>query len=246
MFRRQRLRPDSIPPSNTWRSISSGLRMPSSSSRVWFLSPKHPTSPFPVALSRILAVGTVNLQGQPAFKGLNIPTREDGTIDPVKDLFRTDYPGVTTGPVVSQLLLADFEIDAVVVEPRQVALLKDLDYMTSYQAWLDVQVRASIFTPPPIFHLPGTWSRLLYLHLLFGSMTPGTKSARISHLHQICDRRAAFFIWLTRMKRMHAWGRGPLPVRMNRPRYAGRRTANAVRFRTRRKYLVLCTECALI
>ena len=63
-----------------------------------------------------------------------------GTINPATDLFRTDWPGVTTGPVVSQLLLSDFEVDSIVVEPKQVTLVPEMDYMTSFQPWLDVQV----------------------------------------------------------------------------------------------------------
>lgn len=76
----------------------------------------------------------------PGFKGLNIPKSWRGTINPATDLFRTDWPGVTAGPVVSQLLLSDFEIDSIAVEPKQVTLIPGMDYMTSFQPWLDVQV----------------------------------------------------------------------------------------------------------
>lgn len=38
-----------------------------------------------------------NLESIPDFKGLNIPTGKDGKIDPMQELFRTDYPGVTNG-----------------------------------------------------------------------------------------------------------------------------------------------------
>jgi len=81
-----------------------------------------------------------NLEGLPAFEGLNIPRSKDGKIDTVTDLFRTTWPGVTTGPIVSQFLLSDFEIDSIVVEPKAVPLTKGMDYMTSFQPWLDVQV----------------------------------------------------------------------------------------------------------
>ncbi|CAM9706578.1 unnamed protein product, partial [Laminaria digitata] len=84
-----------------------------------------------------------NLQGLPAFEGLNIPKSKDGKIDPVTDLFRTTWPGVTTGPVVSQFLLSDFEIDSIKVTPKAVPLTKEMDYMTSFQPWLDVQNGAS-------------------------------------------------------------------------------------------------------
>ena len=82
-----------------------------------------------------------NLQDLPAFEGLNIPRTKDGKIDTVTDLFRTTWPGVTTGPIVSQFLLSDFEIDSTVAEPKAVPLTKGMDYMTSFQSWLDVQVR---------------------------------------------------------------------------------------------------------
>lgn len=83
---------------------------------------------------------TENLERLPAFKGLNIPKSAGGKIDPMQDLFRTDWPGVTAGPVVSQLLLSDFAIDSIVVPPKQVTLVKEMDYMTTFQDWLDVQV----------------------------------------------------------------------------------------------------------
>ena len=81
-----------------------------------------------------------NLQDLPDFKGLNIPRSKGGEIDPVTDLFRTDWPGVTTGPVVSQFLLSDFLIDSIVVTPKADPLLPGMDYMTAFQPWLDVQV----------------------------------------------------------------------------------------------------------
>lgn len=89
----------------------------------------------------------VNLQDNDAFYGLNIPRTviekrnpEKTTIDPVTDLFRTDWPGVTTGPIVSQFLLSNFEIDSIDVEPKADPLFPGMDYMTSFQPWLDVQV----------------------------------------------------------------------------------------------------------
>ena len=42
---------------------------------------------------------------------------------------------------MSQFLLSDFEIDSIVAEPKAVPLTKGMDYMTSFQSWLDVQVR---------------------------------------------------------------------------------------------------------
>eukprot|EP00904_Undaria_pinnatifida_P000014 jgi/Undpi1/10012/HiC_scaffold_28.g12466.m1 len=85
----------------------------------------------------------LNLQALPDFTGLNIPRQSDGKIDPVTDLFRTDWPGVTSGPVVSQLLLSDFVIDSIIVPPKAVTLVPRTDYMTAFQPWLDVQNGAS-------------------------------------------------------------------------------------------------------
>ncbi|CAN0361361.1 unnamed protein product, partial [Laminaria digitata] len=95
------------------------------------------------ASNDLIRLAAENLEGLPAFEGLNIPRSQDGKIDTVTDLFRTTWPGVTTGPVVSQFLLSDFEIDSIVVEPKAVPLTKGMDYMTSFQAWLDVQNGAS-------------------------------------------------------------------------------------------------------
>ena len=80
------------------------------------------------------------MQSLPSFEGLNIPKGEDGKIDPVTELFRTTWPGVTTGPVVSQFLLSDFVIDSITVEPKAAPLKHGMDYMTAFQPWLDVQV----------------------------------------------------------------------------------------------------------
>ncbi|CAM9244255.1 unnamed protein product [Ectocarpus sp. 13 AM-2016] len=95
------------------------------------------------ATNSLVRAAAENLERLPAFKGLNIPKSAGGKIDPMQDLFRTDWPGVTAGPVVSQLLLSDFAIDNIVVPPKQVTLVKDMDYMTTFQDWLDVQNGAS-------------------------------------------------------------------------------------------------------
>ena len=87
-----------------------------------------------------------NLQAMPSFNGLNIPRSKEGKIDPVTDLFRTDWPGVTTGPVVSQFMLSNFFIDSINVEPKADPLTPGVDYMTAFQPWLDVQVGIISYT----------------------------------------------------------------------------------------------------
>ena len=47
---------------------------------------------------------------------------------------------MTTGPIVSQFLVSDFEIDSIDVEPKAAPLFPRMDYMTSFRSWLDVQV----------------------------------------------------------------------------------------------------------
>ena len=100
----------------------------------------------PVYCPPIMKTRAENLQDLPDFKGLNIPRSKGGKIDPVTDLFRTDWPGVTTGPVVSQFLLSDFLIDSIVVTPKADPLFPGMDYMTAFQPWLDVQVGIAHFT----------------------------------------------------------------------------------------------------
>nr|AYP65252.1 vanadium-dependent bromine peroxidase [Saccharina japonica] len=95
------------------------------------------------ATNDLIRLAAENLQGLPAFKGLNIPRSKGGKIDPVTDLFRTTWPGVTTGPVVSQFMLSDFLIDSINVTPKADPLTPFTDYMTSFQPWLDVQNGAS-------------------------------------------------------------------------------------------------------
>eukprot|EP00903_Cladosiphon_okamuranus_P014557 g13503.t1 len=95
------------------------------------------------ATDPVIAAAAENLENLPEFKGLNIPKGKNGKIDPMQELFRTDWPGVTNGPLVSQLLLSDFVIDTIRVTPKQTTLVPGMDYMTSVQDWLDVQNGAS-------------------------------------------------------------------------------------------------------
>lgn len=89
-------------------------------------------------------VVTDNLQNLDAFKGLSISKDENGSINPAQDLFRTDWPGVNSGPMVSQFLIQNFEMDGIVVEPKQNTLVPKLDYMTGVETWLDVQVAVTV------------------------------------------------------------------------------------------------------
>ena len=93
---------------------------------------------------------TANLQNFDALNGLSISRDANGDIDPAQDLFRTDWPGVSSGPLVSQFLMADFDIDGIVVEPKQKTLVPEVEYMTGVDTWLDVQVSLqSVRDPSP-------------------------------------------------------------------------------------------------
>ncbi|CAM9916219.1 unnamed protein product [Ascophyllum nodosum] len=80
-----------------------------------------------------------NLQKLDAFNGLSISRKDDSSIDPAQDLFRTDWPGVSAGPLVSQFFLSDFTIDGTVVTPKLKTLVPGMDYMTGVDTWLAVQ-----------------------------------------------------------------------------------------------------------
>lgn len=82
------------------------------------------------------------LENLDAFKGLSISRGpNNGRITPAQDLSRTDWPGVSFGPVVSQFMLADFNIDGIVVQPKQKTLQPGVEYMAAVDTWLDVQAR---------------------------------------------------------------------------------------------------------
>ena len=94
-------------------------------------------------LPSTLCCRTVNLQGFDAFNGLSISRDADGNIDSMQDLFRTDWPGVSSGPMVSQFLLADFDIDGIVVQPKADTFVPEMEHMTGVDTWLYVQVKMS-------------------------------------------------------------------------------------------------------
>ena len=99
-------------------------------------------------------LGTENIQNLDAFNGLSISRDANGNIDPAQDLFRTDWPGVSSGPMVSQFMLADFDIDGIIVEPKQKTLIPDIDYMTGVDTWLDVQVEPRSVLDSSMLQLP--------------------------------------------------------------------------------------------
>lgn len=67
------------------------------------------------------------------------PVDQDGTINPMTQLFRLDFPGVTDGPMVSQFLHETFEVDGIVVEPKITTIVPDSDTTTTFDEFLCVQ-----------------------------------------------------------------------------------------------------------
>ncbi len=54
-------------------------------------------------------------------------------------LFRGNTPGDLVGPYISQFLLKDIPYGSLTISQRQKTVLSGIDYLTDYDAWLDVQ-----------------------------------------------------------------------------------------------------------
>lgn len=54
-------------------------------------------------------------------------------------LFRSNVPGALEGPYVSQFLLKDIPFGAKTIEQKYVVPVEKIDYMTSYNEWLNIQ-----------------------------------------------------------------------------------------------------------
>jgi hypothetical protein len=64
--------------------------------------------------------------------------KEQGRVTP-NTIFRGPTPGDLTGPWLSQFLTLDFSFGAVPFSQKMRTLVAGVDYMTQYQAWLEVQ-----------------------------------------------------------------------------------------------------------
>jgi hypothetical protein len=56
-----------------------------------------------------------------------------------QSLFRGETPGELVGPYISQFLLLDIPFGSLTISQRQITAQPNVDYMTSWGAWLDVQ-----------------------------------------------------------------------------------------------------------
>jgi hypothetical protein len=70
------------------------------------------------------------------FSGYTGPST-GGVVEP-QDLFRTDYPGVCEGPLVSQFLYRPFRYDGISIEPKIDTPAQE-DFMTDFTNWLIAQ-----------------------------------------------------------------------------------------------------------
>ena len=71
-----------------------------------------------------------------AFSGYTGPTTS-GSIGP-QDLFRTDYPGVRNGPMVSQFLYQNYSLDGISIEPR-INEPDNQEFMTDFPSYVNAQ-----------------------------------------------------------------------------------------------------------
>ena len=56
-----------------------------------------------------------------------------------RTLFRSDLPGVTPGPYISQFLLQPYTFGGTPIQQRYRTTMPARDHLTSYEGWLDVQ-----------------------------------------------------------------------------------------------------------
>lgn len=85
-----------------------------------------------------------------SFSGYTGPVDPNtGTVTP-QVLFRSDYPGVLDGPMVSQFLLRSFFYDAIPVVPRMRVPAQGSDFMTAFNEWLNIQNGAIASPFPPL------------------------------------------------------------------------------------------------
>ena len=86
------------------------------------------------ATSPLIARACADISKLSDFRG----PKKNGAVTP-DTIFRVNFAGDLEGPWVSQFLLQDFYMGANFVSQKMKTSLTGVDYMTSYQDWLDVQ-----------------------------------------------------------------------------------------------------------
>ena len=82
-----------------------------------------------------VALAAAELGSQPAYLG---PRNRSGQVT-ADLLFRGGFPGETLGPYVSQFFLQPTSFGSQPIGQQQVTYLPNIDYMTSFAEWLDIQ-----------------------------------------------------------------------------------------------------------
>jgi hypothetical protein len=91
--------------------------------------------PFADYATHALALSALaDLNNLSDFRGPNI-----GGQVTAQTLFRGTSPGELVGPYISQFLLLDIPFGSLTISQRQMTAQSNVDYMTSWGAWLDVQ-----------------------------------------------------------------------------------------------------------
>jgi hypothetical protein len=85
--------------------------------------------------SALAAQAAAELSSQPSYTG---PRDSHGQVTPGL-LFRGGFPGETLGPYVSQFLLQPAFLGPQPINQQQVTYLPNIDYLTDFPSWLDVQ-----------------------------------------------------------------------------------------------------------
>ena len=85
-------------------------------------------------LNSLAALAAAELGSQPTYLG----PRYKGRVTP-NLLFRGGFPGETLGPYLSQFFLLPTFFGSQPIDQRQVTYLPNIDYMTSFPEWLDIQ-----------------------------------------------------------------------------------------------------------
>jgi hypothetical protein len=93
--------------------------------------------------------------------------KQGGQVTP-QTLFRDDFPGCTTGPYVSQFLLQPANFGAQRVDQRILTNARGIDFMTTFQEWLDVQNgfnESATLTPGPLVFCRNGRDLAQYVHI---------------------------------------------------------------------------------
>ncbi len=186
-----------------------------------------------------------------AYSGYTGP-RDSGTGQiGAEDLFRLDYPGVRTGPLVSQFLLRAFAYDSIPIDPRISTPAAGQDFVTAYPEWLAIQrgnPPGGAIAADPVLRYPRTvrdlgqlaqsdriysqYFRALIILSTFGNAfvddaNPYKSSTRQSGFATFGLAQATELVGLVHKSERHTWYHKWFVHRFLRPEAGGGRVHNA-------------------